>query len=76
MHTRAKQWGISRCENRTWNTGAECDENDGRHRVLDAERAAEVRGHIADDGRHNADAADRHHKAQIAAANVCETMER
>lgn len=47
----------------TWNTRAQCDEHDGRHRVLNAQRAAKVRRHVANDRRHDTNAQDRHHKA-------------
>lgn len=47
----------------TWNTGAQGHEDDGSDRVLDAQRAAKVRGHVADDGGNHSDAEDRNDEA-------------
>lgn len=55
---------------RTWNARAERDERDGGHRVEQADRAAERRGHVADDRREDADPRDRHDEAQPAAPSI------
>ena len=54
----------------TWHAGAQSHDRDGRHRVAHSDRAAEAGGGIADDGRQQADAQDRHDKAGVAAVNV------
>ena len=54
----------------TWHAGAQSHDRDGRHRVAHSDRAAEAGGGVADDGRQQADAQDRHDKARVAAVNV------
>ncbi len=50
---------------------AERHEGDGIDRVLKVDEAAQVTGHIADDGGTDADHADGDHEARVAVGNSC-----
>lgn len=50
--------------------GAKCYEDDGCHRVLDAQGAAEVGGHVANNGGDQTDADDWYDEADVATADV------
>lgn len=60
----------SRLPLRTRHTGAQRHEGDGGDGVLQAHRAAEVRGQVADDGGENANPEYGEYKTQITGAHV------
>ena len=55
----------------TWYAGTQRNKGDGGDRIGEANGAAEVRRHVADDGRQDADTKYRHHETDIAAEHIC-----